>query len=101
GVYKESDEDEEAEQVSRNVKTVSYVQRWRRNVDFVVEVGPPASPFITTDFPSSPVAVIHPSSLRVSSHPPYDDKAISRLAMASSPELASPTMVDKPTRFYD
>lgn len=100
GVYGEQDDDQEG-QVPRNVKTVSYVQRWRRNVDFVGDIGLPGSPLIATDFPSSPVAVIHPSSLRISSHPPYDNAAISRLAMASSPELASPTMIDKPTHFYD
>lgn len=86
---------------SRAAKTFSYVQRWRRNVDFVVEVGPPRSPLITTDFPSSPVAVIHPSSLHISSQPPYDDKAVARLAMPSTPELSTEAIVDRPTYFYD
>ncbi|KAF9254544.1 hypothetical protein L218DRAFT_938487 [Marasmius fiardii PR-910] len=87
------------EEDSPNItRTYSYVQRWRKNVDFRVEVGPPVSPLIATEFPSSPVAVIHPSSLRMSWTPNYD---VALVAMASSPELASPSMVDKPSRFYD
>ncbi|KAG7091729.1 hypothetical protein E1B28_008130 [Marasmius oreades] len=86
------------EDSSRDMKTHSYVQRWRKNINFRVEIGPPVSPLIATEFPSSPVAVIHPSSLRMSWTPNYD---VARMAMTSSPELASPSMVDKPTRFYD
>ncbi|KAG7094293.1 hypothetical protein E1B28_007895 [Marasmius oreades] len=58
---------ERAEEDSRrDMKTYSYVQKWRKDVDFRVEIGPPVSPLIATEFPSSPVAVIHPSSLRMS-----------------------------------
>ena len=54
---------------------------------------------IASDFPSSPVAVIHPSSLRMSWKPSYD--SVSRRAMSSSPEFSSRSVVDKPTQFHE
>ncbi|KAL0065046.1 hypothetical protein AAF712_008041 [Marasmius tenuissimus] len=90
----------EVEETSpHNGGTYSRVHDWRKNVDFRVEVGPPASPLITSEFPASPVAVIHPSSLRMSWKPNYD--SVSCRAMSSSPELGSASLVDKPTQFQD
>ncbi|KAL0571304.1 hypothetical protein V5O48_010654 [Marasmius crinis-equi] len=93
------DKDNDEGEFPRTLKTHSFVRNWRRNVDFRVEVGPPVSPLAATEFPSSPVAVIHPSALRMSWKPNYD--SVSRMAMCSSPELASPSTIDRPAHFYE
>jgi hypothetical protein len=87
--------------VTTKPRKLSYVHTWRQRVT-PLDIGPPSSPFGTSEFPTSPVAVIAPDQLCVTSLPPYDPRAAS--VLARSPASDSPSewsIVDGPTQFHD
>ncbi|KAJ3984713.1 hypothetical protein F5890DRAFT_1271424 [Lentinula detonsa] len=78
----------------------SYVSNWRRNIT-PLKIGPPPSSPFGVSFPTSPVAVISPDQLRITSLPPYDPRMVSMLAGASASESFEQSIVNEPTHFND
>ncbi|KAF9077169.1 hypothetical protein BDP27DRAFT_1311933 [Rhodocollybia butyracea] len=83
--------------VKSTSKRLSYVHNWRQKIT-PLELGPPSTPCGIFEFPTSPVAIISPDQLCVTSLPPYDTRTASELADSRSPDLS---IVEEPTCFYD
>ncbi|KAJ3771839.1 hypothetical protein FB446DRAFT_738732 [Lentinula raphanica] len=79
----------------------SYVSNWRQNITPLRIDSPPSSPFGVSEFPTSPVAVVSPERLRVTSVPPYDPRTASKLAGVAASEYTQPSIVNEPTHFHD
>ncbi|KAE9399488.1 hypothetical protein BT96DRAFT_882123 [Gymnopus androsaceus JB14] len=93
------------DEVSNDAKVVaprklSYVHRWRQRIT-PLDIRPPSSPFGTSEFPTSPVAVITPDQLCVTSLPPYDHRTASLLARSPTSDSEPTSTVDEPTNFHD
>jgi len=81
-------------------RKLSYVHSWRQRIT-PLDIGPPTSPFGRSEFPTSPVAVITPDQLCITSLPPYDPRTASLLARSPTSDSLEQTIVGEPTNFYD